>query len=225
MNSKTHWEYFMRITAGDFVTPWQAPLAKVLLVAVVLSLVVVWLKNKAKLPKGYVLLWVWWLVPLAIPTLISFYKPVFFYRYLVFTSVPILLIIFWGLSVIKKELAYILGVVLMIFYLRTDYLIFAKFPRSFREEVQSVFNTQTPPGEQAPIYTYLPSFAEVEFYVNFSDGQKGDRAPVKVVPEGLVQFSGRSLLDKYEALGLVEIKEPTEDTYWELNQGPTSKLH
>ncbi|MBU0576330.1 hypothetical protein KJ654_01570, partial [Patescibacteria group bacterium] len=79
--------------------------------------------------------------------------------------------------------------------------------------------TQPAPSEEIPVFTYLPSFAEVYFYT-------GQRAPVKVVPIGLVQFSGRSLLDKYVEKGLVEIIEPSKgQAYWEFDQGPTSKFH
>ncbi len=219
MNKRTHAEYFMRITAGDIVTPWQTPLAKVMFAALLISPVLVWLKNKRKFPKAYLYLWSWLVVPVLIPTLLSFLTPVFFYRYLVFTSVPIILIITWGLSSVRKEVLYALGALLLVFYIRTDYRIFARFPRSMREELGEAFSSENVPSEETPIYTYLPSFAEVYFYTE-------QRAPVKVSPLGLVQFSGKSLLDKHVEKGLVEIADPTEDqSYWELDQGPTSEFH
>lgn len=247
MNMRTHAEYFMRIAAGDIVTPWQTLLARAMFVALLASPILVWLKNKHQLPRAYLFLWSWLIVPVLIPTLLSFITPVFFYRYLVFTSVPIIFIIAWGLGTVKKELLYVLGAVLLVFYVRTDYRIFARFPRSMREEVGAAFETrsalsgiqpapsgtqpapsgtqsapsgtQPAPSEEIPVFTYLPSFAEVYFYT-------GQRAPVKVVPIGLVQFSGRSLLDKYVEKGLVEIIEPSKgQAYWEFDQGPTSKFH
>ncbi len=237
INSRTHWEYFMRTSAGDFVTKWQAPVAKLALAGVGLSLVAVWLKGQAKmgrkqgcrLPEGYILLWFWWLVPVILPSLISFIKPVFFYRYLVFTSVPIIFILLWGAQVVKKELIYLVGGLLLVAYLRTDWAIFNDYPHSMREEVATVFASQTPPNEERAVYTYLPSFAEVYFYVQtqapMKSGQIGTSLPVKVIPEGLVQFSGRSLLDKYIELGLVEIKSPAEDeTHWLLEPGPKSQF-
>lgn len=282
INSRTHWEYFMRITAGDFVTAWQRPVARLILVGVGLSLVAVWVSgrvvtknarcrsNQARhhLPEGYILLWFWWLIPVILPSLISLIKPVFFYRYLVFTSVPILLILLWGARAIKKELLYVVGALILLFYLKTDWLIFNDYPHSMREEMAAVFivdgsdgdgsngdssndkdtsdaNENSPenlpenspknsPSAEQPIYTYLPSFAEVYFYVqveapaegnDLGRGELGTAVPVKVIPEGLVQFSGRSLLDKYVEKGLVEIKNPDADeSYWHFEPGPKSEL-
>jgi len=219
MNKRTHAEYFMRITAGDIVTPWQAPLSKVMFAALLASPVLVWLKNKRQFPRPYLYLWSWLVIPVLIPTLMSFLTPVFFYRYLVFISVPIILITAWGFSTLKKELLYVLGALLLVFYVKTDYRIFARFPRSMREELGAAFASENAPSEEAPVFTYLPSFAEVYFYT-------GQRAPVKVSPLGLVQFSGKSLLDKHVEKGLVEIVDPAEDqTYWEFDQGPTSEFH
>jgi hypothetical protein len=179
----------------------------------------VWWKSKRRFPPGYLFLWSWLLVPILLPTLISFVKPVFFYRYLVFTSVPILIIVVWGISLLKKELLYALATLLLLVYLKTDYLIFARYPRTMREELAAAFAASEPPSSEVPVFTYLPSFAEVYFYT-------GQRAPVKVVPLGLVQFSGKSLLDKYVAKGLVEIVEPDESqSYWEFDQGPTAQFH
>ena len=219
MNKRTHAEYFMRIAAGDIVTPWQTDLSKVMFAALLISPILVWLKNKRQLPRPYLFLWSWLVVPVLIPTLMSFLTPVFFYRYLVFTSVPIILIIAWGISTLKKELLYALGALLLVFYIRTDYRIFNRFPRSMREELGAAFAGDQPPSEEAPVFTYLPSFAEVYYYT-------GQRAPVKVSPLGLVQFSGKSLLDKHVEKGLVEIIDPVEgQAYWEFDQGPTSKFY
>jgi len=108
---------------------------------------------------------------------------------------------------------------LLVFYIRTDYRIFDRFPRSMREELRAAFAGNQPPSEEAPVFTYLPSFAEVYYYT-------GQRAPVKVSPLGLVQFSGKSLLDKHVEKGLVEIIDPVEgQAYWEFDQGPTSKFY
>jgi hypothetical protein len=48
MNSRTHAEYFMRITAGDIVTPWQIMLSKVMFAALLISPILVYLKNKPR---------------------------------------------------------------------------------------------------------------------------------------------------------------------------------
>jgi uncharacterized membrane protein len=220
INERTHAEYFLRIAAGDITTAWQTNLARAIFIVLILSPLVVWWKHKRRFPPGYLFLWSWLLVPILLPTLISLiYRPVFFYRYLVFTSVPILLITVWGLASLKKELLYVLAGLLLIFYLKTDYLIFSRAPRSMREELAAAFASPQPPSSEVPVFTYLPSFAEVYFYT-------GQQAPVKVVPLGLVQFSGRSLLDKYEKKGLVEIVEPDPtQSYWEFDQGPTTKFH
>jgi len=209
----------MRIAAGDIVTPWQIMLSKVMFATLLISPILVYLKNKRQLPRPYIFLWSWLVVPVLIPTLMSFLTPVFFYRYLVFTSVPIILIITWGLSAFKKEVLYALGALLLVFYVKTDYRIFDRFPRSMKEELGAAFEAEQVPSDEAPVFTYLPSFAEVYYYTH-------QRAPVKVMPLGLVQSSGKSLLDKYEEKDLVEITEPAEgQAYWEFDQGPTSEFH
>ena len=220
MNKKTHAEYFMRVAAGDIVTPWQTPLSKVMFAALLISPILMLVTSKKKkLPRAYILLWSWLVIPVLIPTLLSLVTPVFFYRYLVFTSVPIILIIIWGLSSVRKQILYLLAGLLLVFYVRTDYRIFARFPRSMREEIGTAFESETPPGEDTPIFTYLPSFAEVYFYTH-------QQAPVRVAPVGLVQFSGKSLLDKHVEKGLVEIVNHGENqVYWEFDQGPTSEFH
>jgi hypothetical protein len=102
----------------------------------------------------------------------------------------------------------------------TDRLILTRAPYGFRQELaEKVFNAPVPPSEDVKIYTYLPSFAEVYYYAD-------ERVPVVVVPEGLVQFSGQSLLDKYVELGLVTIENPpTDKAYWEIGPEKTSKFH
>lgn len=217
-NERTHAEYLMRVMAGDVDTPWQVPLSRVMFAAVLVSPILVWFKNKRRVSKPYWLMWCWWLVPVLIPTLISLVMPVFFYRYLVFTSVPIIIIVVWGWSALGKKALYVLAVLLLVFYVRTDYRIAARFPRSMREEVAVAFATSTPPSGEVQIYTYLPAFAEVYHYA-------GDLVPVKVRPIGLVHFSGRSLLYHLRDKGRVEIVEPGEgEAYWEFEPGPESKF-
>lgn len=81
-----------------------------------------------------------------------------------------------------------------------------------REEVAKLYETKIP-GD-GPVYTVLPSFAEVTYYV-------GDKDEIKVLPEGLIQFSGKSLLDAYVRLGKTEIVEAVPP-YWLLEPGPKS---
>jgi mannosyltransferase len=218
INDRTHWEFFMRIVAGDYATPWQEVVGRVMLAALLISVPLV-LRNKKNI-QGYAFLWFWLVIPVLFPTIISFiYRPVFFYRYMVFSSVPILMIIAWGLAVINKKALLLGGTALALVSLSTDFMIFKRTTYGFREELLKVFAAPIPPSQDVKIYTYLGSFAEVYYYID-------QRVPVVVSPVGLVQFSGQSLLDAYQVKGLVTVEEPQAgESYWELGPEKTSVFH
>ena len=69
------------------------------------------------------------------------------------------------------------------------------------------------------LVTLLPSFAEVMFY---NRGQ----FPVLVLEEGIVQSSGKALLDAYVRMNLVVVgKVPKDQFYWFIKPGPVSEYH
>ena len=115
-----------------------------------------------------------------------------------------------ALSRLPKKVLLSLVAIIFIAELYVDYHIFAQYPHTMREEVIKLYQTKKPGSE--PVYTVLPSFAEVVYYV-------GDNDQVKVLPEGIIQFSGKSLLDAYVRLGKTEIVQPNPP-YWSLVPGP-----
>lgn len=219
INSRTHWEFFLRVSGGDHVTDYQLLVTRIIMVAVAVSLVSLVLKFKAKRKKfptkpAYLFLLTWLLIPTLIPSLISLQIPIFFYRYLIFSSIPLLILVVDGVWKLPKKLRYLAVLAVLIPYLLINYSSFGRYPRTMREEAAQVYQTKVA-GEE-PIYTVLPSFAEVMYYV-------ADKDEVIVLPRGLVQFSGKSLLDAYVRNGLTTISEPEPGTgYWLLEPGPNS---
>lgn len=217
MDKRTHWEFLVRVVGGDIDAPQKMFVAWVIIVLLVLSPIFLYIKRK-RLPKGYIYLWMWLVVPVLVPTLISFYRPVFFYRYLIFSAIPILMIVVWGMQVVKGWLACGGGAFLLAFYISINMLSFGRFPHSMREEMEKVFR-ETPESQDFKLVTVLPSFAEVMYY-------NKNRKEVQVLPLGLVQFSGKSLLDAFERQGRVRVAEVGEDeVYWLIEPGPKSEWH
>jgi len=248
INSTTHLEFFLRIASGDHTTPYQIPIAIIISLAVLLNLLPKITKTKpgliqtiVKIIKRFLklipdlspslsrrpftsegfsrqekFLFTWLIIPTLIPTIISFKIPIFFYRYLIFSSIPLLMLTVDGLTRLKKPLQQVGFVTVFLLYLLIIYNGFSRFPHTMREELTQVYQTKTP-GD-GPIYTVLPSFAETMYYV-------GDRDQIKVLPEGIVQFSGKSLLDSFVRSDVVEItKPPAKSSYWLLQPGPKSQF-
>ena len=216
IDKRTHWEFFIRVTGGDHGTPQQMFTVFSVLVFLVLSVIGMSL-GKKHWPKGYIFLWMWLLVPVVLPSLISLYRPVFFYRYLIFSTIPILLISLWGLYALRDSLAFGAGAFVLALYLSINVLSFGRYPHTMREELDNIF--EETPTQDFKLVTVLPSFAEVMYY---NQGRK----IVQVLPLGLVQFSGKSLLDAFVRQGKIEVKDAGEDeTYWLIEPGPTSTFH
>ncbi len=216
INSRTHWEWFVRIMGGDTDQPQRMFVVWVLLLCLIVSPALMrW--RYCRWPKAYLYLWVWLLVPVLIPTAISLvYRPVFFYRYLIFGSIPALLIVVWGLAALRKSAACGGVAFLLAFYLSINRLNFGRFPYSMREELDRVLNDDK---KAEILVTTLPAFAEVMHYSH-------NRLPVRVVPAGLVQFSGKALLDAYERFGKVTVGPVDEKVnYWLIEPGPKSSYN
>lgn len=211
IDKRTHGEFFLRVAGGDYPMPQQMVAAGGILMLLGLSLITVRWREK-KYPEGYIFLWMWLGIPILIPTLLSLYRPVFFYRYLIFSAIPILIISLWGLYAVKKWLAYGGGAFLAAVYLWINVLGFQRYPYTMREEIDKVIAEKP-----AKIVTVLPAFAEVMYYTR-------GRAEVQVLPVGIVQFSGKSLLDAFVRMERVKIEEPGEaESYWLIEPGPKSE--
>ena len=208
IDKRTHWEFFMRIAGGDYATPQQMAAVWLGLGLLIASLITVRLRMKTY-PRGYVMLWLWLVVPVVIPTLLSVYRPVFFYRYLIFSAIPILALCVWGVEAMGRKAAYGLLMVLAGIYVSINILSFMRYPYSMREELEA---------KTGKLVTVLPSFVEVKYY---SRGRE-----VQVLPLGIVEFSGKSLLDAFVAKGEVKIQEPeANESYWLIEPGPKSQFY
>lgn len=205
INERTHAEFFLRVTGGDLTTVWQKPLAWIIGFSILSHLI--YKVVKKNLTREHAFLLAWLLVPTLLPTILSFLLfPFFFYRYLIFSAIPLLILFVYFLKEFPRAFL-ILGVVLVLYLqLRVDWAIFNQHPRSMREATRELYQIKAP-GD-GPVYTVLPAFAEVMYYTAPYDR-------IIVTPEGLVQFSGKSLLDAYVRLGYTTIEEPPADSsYW-----------
>lgn len=276
MNYRTHWEFFYRTASGDTHTRFQIPLALAFISFITFTLLrSIYQAVKSGFSvffsreKTTIFLFTWLLIPTLIPTLISLKLPIFFYRYLIFSSIPIIFLLVKSLSELSTKIAYtaknsitlcvkafgvfqawILGnmpgvknekarwlrsleaenvwfvnrrvveifILLLLttpiiwIYLKTDLKIFQKYPQTFRQEKARL---QEKLSSTKTLYTVLPSFAEVTYYF-------GQNYQIRVLPQGLVQFSGKSLLDAYVAKGKTKITQPLSDSYFLLKPGPQS---
>lgn len=207
MNDRTHWETFFRLVAGHE----EGPVAKWLVRSYLFlfgAYLFLWLKRSVKKIKPEVgLLFLWLLIPVLVPTLVSFWKPIYFYRYLVFLSVPLALLAFSHLSGRKT---WAVGLVLIFLNLILDYRIFGRQPLTMREALAPAYSE---PYRSQVVYTFLPSFAEVAYY-------NQGRFELIVSSEGLVQFSGKSLLDALVKKDQVRISSPPAGDYWQAQPGP-----
>ncbi len=213
MTHHTHWEFFLRVAGGDHPTDLQHAAAFLILFFVLAGIYHGLRFKTPRLPTLFLLTWI--IIPILLPSIISLRMPIFFYRYLIFSAIPLLLLTVQGLLSLPQK-TWIFGLSLLVIqYLFINFHSFRRYDPSFREQIQSVYQTKTP-GD-SPIYTVLPSFAEVTYYFGPTD-------EIIVLDEGLVQFSGKSLLDSYERQGLTHISPPPDTPYWFLEPGPQANF-
>ncbi len=161
IDKRTHLEWFVRVTGGDVTAPQQVIMAGAIFGLLIVSLFTVRWKEK-RYPKAYLFLWTWLVVPVAIPSLLSLYRPIFFYRYLIFSSIPILMISLWGLTALGRKVL-IGGVTLVALgYMSLNIIIWQQYPYSMREEIQK--DLAQSQGQKVKMVTVLPAFAEVMYY-------------------------------------------------------------
>ena len=108
--------------------------------------------------------------------------------------------------------------ILLLLSLVIDFWTFASYPYGFKQ----VYANQVIPQirQDDKIVTVLPSFAEVLYYRNRN--QLGN--DLIILPEGLVQFSGKSLLDAYVSNEVVKIADVPEGRYFEMRPGPNLEV-
>lgn len=171
-------------------------------------------RSKKFLTAESALLALWVLVPFLISIAISLVRSIFFYRYLVFTAVPLMLVpLYWSNG--RKKISFLSITILGIYVFTAIMAVFSQTDQHFKP-ILSKIHQGAQPGDA--IFTVLPSFAEVVYYNN-------GKLPVRILSVGLSQASGKALLDTYVAKGYVTIADlPKTGRYWFLEPGPKYAL-
>ena len=219
IDKRTHYEALLRILGGEhknIFRPWLFGLSAGLLVIGICQHLM-----RHKFEKPYLLTWLWAIVPFILATLPGTrigeiqlpFRPIFFWRYLIGSSVPLAMVMVHAAQKFPKYLMWASVGSVIILSLAVDFLTFTRVPYSFREAYREKIIGQIRQGDK--VVTVLPSFAEVLYYRN----RLGLNNDLVVLPEGLVQFSGKSLLDAYTANGVVTITDEIDGRYFELRPG------
>ena len=182
--------------------------------------------KKRKFEKPYLLIWLWAIAPFVLATLPGLkvgsfefpFRSIFYWRYLVGSSIPLSMIIVHGLQKMPKNIFVASMVILIALSVMIDLATFSKSPDSFREAYQVHILPKIAPSDK--IVTVLPAFAEVLYYRN----RNGINNDLVVLPEGLVQSSGKRLLDAYVANGKVTIDATPKTRYFNTGQGQKVEL-
>lgn len=224
IGNRTYFEAFQRILAGEqenVFKPFLFWSSSILLIVGIWHHVV-----RRKFEKPYLLIWLWAIVPFilaSLPGLKIFdfklpLRPIFFWRYLIGAAVPLSMVMVHAAQrfdprLYKLSIAIIVGLSLLI-----NFSTFTNYPPTFKQIYQQEIIPDIKPGDR--IVTVLPSFAEVLYYRNYF----GLKNEVIVLPDGLVQFSGKSLLDAYVKNGVITIAERPQGKYFELTPGPALEI-
>lgn len=220
----THFDAFRRIFGGEKDNYYQLYLYRFsVLLCLVGFLQHVW---KRAFEKPYLLIWLWAIVPFVLATLPGLqidgfkvpFRPIFFWRYLIPAAVPLSIILAYATVKLPRYLYLIPIVIVIATATFIDYNTFFSSPTNFKQAYFEKVMPNIRPSDK--IVTTLPSFAEVFYYRN-RNGLKNDFI---VLPEGLVQYSGKSLLDAYVAGGVVKIADHPKGRYWQLTPGPSVEL-
>ena len=224
IDSRTHYEAFLRILGGEYQNifrPLLFGLSVLLLGAGILLHAV-----RKKFEKPYLLIWLWAIIPFILATLPGVkigavklpFRPIFFWRYLIGASVPLSLVIVHSSERFQKYFYIVLVAIIICLSLAIDLLTFTRYPYGFKQVYQEKIVGGISQSDK--IVTVLPSFAEVLYYRNRN---RLDNELI-VLPEGLVQFSGKSLLDAYVQNGTVKIQSLPAGKYFMLSPGPSVKV-
>ena len=221
IDRRTHFEAILRILGGEYKTSLRPFLFNLSIGLLIIGLIQHALRHKFEKP--YLLIWLWATVPFILATLPGLkidglrlpFRPIFFWRYLIGSAVPLSMVILHASEKLPKYLFAISTAAVILLSISIDAMTFMRNPYTFRQAYQN--NILPKISSEDKIVTVLPSFAEVTYYRNrFS--LKND---LIVLPEGLVQSSGKSLLDSYVENGDVTIEEAPSGSYFELRPGPS----
>jgi len=224
IDGRTHYEAFLRILGGEHKNIFRPFLFGFSIFLLVLGLLQHALRHKFEKP--YLLIWLWATIPFILASLpglrlgeLSFpFRPIFFWRYLINTSVPLAMVMVHTSQKFSKTLFYATITILLILSVAVDILTLRRFPYTFHQVYQDKILPEIKPSDK--IVTVLPSFAEVLYYRN----RFGLRNELIVLPEGQVQFSGKSLLDAYVQNKTVKINDEISGRYFELGPGQNLEI-
>ena len=103
--------------------------------------------------------------------------------------------------------------------LAVDLTTIQRYPYGFKQVYEEKILDDVKPDDK--LITVLPSFAEVLYYRNRFELKN----ELIILPEGLVQFSGKSLLDTYTSNGTVRIDDYPKGRYYELRPGSSIEVN
>lgn len=220
IDKRTHFEAFLRILGGEqsnVFRPWLFGLSAVLLTVGVIQHAL-----RKHFEKPYLLIWLWATVPFVLASLPGLkidgfslpFRPIFFWRYLINASVPLAMVMVHSSQKLRQPLFAAIVAVVIVLSAIIDILSFGRYPYTFRQVYQEKVLPQISNDDK--LVTVLPSFAEVYYYRS----RFGLDNELLVLPEGIVTFSGKSLLDAYVANGVVMIGERPAGRYFEMRPGP-----
>lgn len=231
IDKRTHYEALLRILGGEqknLIRPWLFSLSIALLVLGLLQHV---LRDPSRssgqrFEKPYLLIWLWATVPFILASLPGFkfdgihlpFRPIFFWRYLIGSSIPLAMVIVHSAQKLRPGLFALSVAVILVLSAAVDYLTLSSYPYGFKQVYASDVAPKIKDNDK--IVTVLPSFAEVLYYRNRNQLTND----LVVLPEGLVQFSGKSLLDAYVASGVVKIADAPGGRYFEMTPGPSLEV-
>ena len=224
IDKRTHYEALLRILGGEqknFFRPFLFGLSISLLT---IGLIQHTLRHKFEKP--YLLIWLWAIVPFILASLPGLkireiqlpFRPIFFWRYLINASVPLAMVSVHAAQRFPKLVFFTVCSLIIVLSAAIDVLTFSSYPYGFKQVYEEKVLDRIKDGDT--IVTVLPSFAEVMYYRNRNNLSN----ELVVLPKGLVQFSGKSLLDAYAASGKVTIKENANGAFFYMTPGPNVKL-
>ena len=236
IDQRTHYEAVLRILSGEHENAFRFWLFGLSILLIVIGLLQHTRHKSFEKPplrpfnfaqgfegRAYILIWFWAVVPFVLATLPGLsvagfkfpFRSIFFWRYLIPASVPFAMMIVHASQKLVQPLKTLILITVITLSLAIDYLTFVRYPYGFKQVYEQKILPQSASGDK--IVTVLPSFAEVLYYRN----RFGLDNELIVLSEGLVQFSGKSLLDAYVENGVVTIDDNPTGKYFELRPGPT----
>ncbi len=221
---QTYFDAFERILGGESQSIWRTVLFSISLILLTAGVFQHLIKRKFEKP--YLMVWLWAVVPFFLASLpgLAFdgvklpFRPIFFWRYLIGASIPLSMVMVQASQSLSRQLFKICIGIIVVLSVVIDSFTFASQPRDFRDEfnekiVRKISNNDT-------IVTVLPSFAEVIYYKERNNLSNR----LVVLPEGLVQFSGKSLLDTYVLDSKVSLSDNIGGKVFLMSPGPTTEI-